>query len=205
MQARHVRLAHAILAAMAFGMVAMVSLVRPTSTPTATQTGIIGYSPASTPATSASSIGLRSPRPWASRWAPQALWPGPGPAGGVATERELDDAGGEAMSAVAASEVAASKEPGGPQGPVDATWLILQRLDDLRRAQDELRADMKALGSDLKALDAKLDSKVDALDSRIDSLRKDMTAEIHLMRNWSLGLLLLAILSIAAKMLIPGS
>ena len=95
------------------------------------------------------------------------------------------------MSAVAASEAAAAKEPGGPQGPVDATWLILQRLDDLRRAQDELR-------SDVKALDAKVDSKIDAL-------RKDLTGEINSVRNWSLGLLLLAILGLLAKMLIPGA
>ena len=94
------------------------------------------------------------------------------------------------MSAVAASEAAAAKEPGGPQGPVDATWLILQRLDDMRRAQDELRADVKAL-----------DAKVDA---KIDGLRKDLETKIDSLRNWSLGLLLLAILGLLAKLLIPG-
>jgi hypothetical protein len=90
------------------------------------------------------------------------------------------------MSAVAANEAAAAKEPGGPQGPVDATWLILQRLDDLRRAQDELRADVKAL------------------DVKVDGVRKDLSAEISSLRNWSLGLLLLAILGLLAKLLIPG-
>ena len=94
------------------------------------------------------------------------------------------------MSAMAASEAAAAKEPGGPQGPVDATWLILQRLDDLRRAQDEVRADVRAL-------DAKVDTK-------IDGLRKDLDTKIDSLRNWSLGLLLLAILGLLAKLLIPG-
>jgi uncharacterized protein HemX len=69
---------------------------------------------------------------------------------------------------------------------VDATWLILQRLDDLRRAQDELRADVKAL------------------DVKVDGVRKDLSAEISSLRNWSLGLLLLAILGLLAKLLIPG-
>ncbi len=90
------------------------------------------------------------------------------------------------MSAMAASEAAAAKEPGGPQGPVDTAWLILQRLDDLRRAQDELRADVKAL------------------DAKVDGVRKDLSAEIASLRNWSLGLLLLAILGLLAKLLIPG-
>ena len=90
------------------------------------------------------------------------------------------------MSAVAASEAAAAKEPGGPQGPVDTAWLILQRLDDLRRAQDDLRADVKAL------------------DAKVDGVRKDLSVEIASLRNWSLGLLLLAILGLLAKLLIPG-
>ena len=90
---------------------------------------------------------------------------------------------------MATSEAAAAKDPGGPQGPQTPSveWLILQRLDDLRRGQDDLRADMKAL-------DTKLDTQINKLDAKIDSLR-----------NWSLGLLLLAILGLLAKLLIPGA
>jgi len=81
------------------------------------------------------------------------------------------------------------QDPLGPQGPLTPSvdWLILQRLDDLRRAQDDLRADMKAL-------DTKLQTQINKLDAKIDSLR-----------NWSLGLLLLAILGLLAKLLIPGA
>ena len=51
------------------------------------------------------------------------------------------------MGAMAASEAAAGREPGGPQGPgVGAEWLILPRPSnikeqwgDLRHAQHELR------------------------------------------------------------------
>ena len=93
------------------------------------------------------------------------------------------------MSAVAASEAAAAKEPGGPQGPTEM-WLLTQRLDDIRRGQDELRAEMKEQIADLRRGQ--------------DGLRKDLSAEIASLRNWSLGLLLLAILGLLAKLLIPG-
>ena len=104
----------------------------------------------------------------------------------------MGDAGREAVRTVAAGEVVAAQEPGGPRGP-DASWLIVQRLDDLRRAQDDLRADMKAL-------DAKIDAARAEQRAEISSVR----AEIATLRNWSLGLLLLAILGLLAKPLIPG-
>ena len=93
---------------------------------------------------------------------------------------------------MATGEVAAAQEPGGPRGP-DASWLIVQRLDDLRRAQDDLRADMKAL-------DAKIDAARAEQRAEITSVR----AEVATRRNWSLGLLFLAILGLLAKPLIPG-
>ena len=70
------------------------------------------------------------------------------------------------------------QDPLGPQGPLTPSVesLILQRLEDLRRAQDDLR-------SELRTLEAKIDS----------------------LRNWSLGLLLLAILGLPAKLLILGA
>jgi len=125
---------------------------------------------------------LRAAGDWRQRDAQQ-----PGPGDGVATGLEVDDAGGEAMSAMATNEAAAAKEPGGPPGPMDAAWLILQRLDDLRRAQDDMRAD-------LRALDAKLEAKAGALDAKIESVR-----------TWSIGLLLLAVVGLLAKLLIPGA
>jgi uncharacterized protein YlxW (UPF0749 family) len=106
---------------------------------------------------------------------------------------------------VAEPQVAAAQEPGGPRGPVDASWLILQRLDDLRRAQDELRAD-------IRALDAKIESVRVALDAKIESVRADLDAKIESMRReslglwrWSLALLLVPILGLLAKLLIPGA
>ena len=91
------------------------------------------------------------------------------------------------MRSTTTDESAATKEPGGPVPPVDAAWLILQRLEDLRRAQDDLRSDLKAM------------------DAQLESLRRGVTGEVQSIRNWSLGLLLVAILSLSAKMLIPGA
>ena len=81
---------------------------------------------------------------------------------------------------MAVGEAAATGEPGGPRGPVDASWLILQRLDDLRRGLDDLRKSQ-------------------------DDLRRELKAEIDSVRTWSLGLLLLAILGLLAKLLLPAA
>jgi len=112
--------------------------------------------------------------------------------------------GGE-VTTVAMSEAAATQDAGGPRGPrgpegpgVSTDWLILQRLDDLRRGLDELRAEVKALDTkisgEIKALDNKVSVEVKALETKIDSGR-----------NWSLGLLLLAIVGLLAKLLLPGA
>jgi DNA repair exonuclease SbcCD ATPase subunit len=130
---------------------------------------------------------------------------------------------------LAGAELAAAQEPGAPRGPVDASWLILQRLDDLRRAQDdlrraqdELRADMKALDAkiesvrdelraDARALDAKIDTVRAELEAKIDTVRVDLEAKIESVRReslglwrWSLALLLVPILGLLAKLLVPS-
>jgi uncharacterized protein YlxW (UPF0749 family) len=95
---------------------------------------------------------------------------------------------------LAGPQVAAAQEPGGPRGPVDVSWLILQRLDDLRRAQDELRAD-------IRALDAKVESVRADLDAKIESVRRESLG----LWRWSLALLLVPILGLLAKLLIPSA
>ena len=159
------------------------------------------------------------------------------------------------MGVVAAGEEAATRDPGGPQGPVDVSWLILQRLSDiteqlgdlrrsqdqlraevkeqvaelrvevreqvadLRRSQDQLRAEVKEQVAELRAevreqvaelrrsqdeLRAEAREQFAELRSEIAAVRTDLGAEIASLRNWSLGLLLLAILGLLAKLLIPG-
>lgn len=48
------------------------------------------------------------------------------------------------MSTGATSEAASASGPGGPQGPVDTSRLILQRPEDLRRSKEDLLQDLKA-------------------------------------------------------------
>lgn len=68
------------------------------------------------------------------------------------------------LGAMAASEAAATREPaGGPPGPATpgTEWLILQRLDDLGRAQDEQRTEAReqvGLRADVKEQIAHLDT-----------------------------------------------
>jgi len=143
------------------------------------------------------------------------------------------------MGAMAASEAAAGREPGGPQGPgVGAEWLILQRLsdikeqlgdlrrglDEVRHGQEDLRAGLLAVDARISAESATLDARISAesatLDARISAasatldarigaesamLRRELDVKIDGLRTWSLGLLLLAILGLLAKLLIPGA
>ena len=94
--------------------------------------------------------------------------------------------------------VAENLEPGsfglvGPSGPaggdekVSPTWLILQRLEDLSKRMD--------------SLEQSLNKRMDAMEQGL----RDVRAEVSSVRNWSLGLLLLAILGLLAKLLIPGA
>jgi FtsZ-binding cell division protein ZapB len=116
------------------------------------------------------------------------------------------------MVVMGAGEVAAAKEPTGPQGPVDVSWLILQRLDDLRRAQDDLRRaqdDLRRAQDELRRAQDELRDEIhqvaERLDAKIGQEVQKLDAKIDSVRNWSLGLLLLAMLGLLAKLLIPGA
>ncbi len=99
---------------------------------------------------------------------------------------------------MASGEAAAAADPGGPHGPVDATWLILQRLDDLRRGFEDLRNAQEDLRRELRA-------DIDSVRTELRETRRDLKADIDSVRAWSLGLLLLAILGLLAKLLLTGA
>ena len=64
---------------------------------------------------------------------------------------------------------------GGRLRPDDPLWLVIDRLEDLRRAQEKLDAKVDQQGKDLRAdiqrLDAKVDGVAEKLDAKIDNLR----------------------------------
>ena len=73
-------------------------------------------------------------------------------------------------------------QPEGPQGPeekVSVSWLILQRLDDIRAKLGEH------------------DRRFDAVDRRFESMERRWT--------WSLGILLGLVAGVLAKLLIPSA
>ena len=106
---------------------------------------------------------------------------------------------------MAVGEAAAAGEPGGPRGPVDASWLILQRLDDLRRGQDDLRRSVDDLRKSQDDLRRELKADIDSVRAELGETRRGLKAEIDSVRAWSLGLLLLAILGLLAKLLLPAA
>ena len=62
------------------------------------------------------------------------------------------------------SEVAASHDPGGPPPePIDPNWRILQRLDDLKRAQERLKAQVDDLRQEVRQEIQGLDQKTTQL------------------------------------------
>ncbi|CAB1128437.1 conserved protein of unknown function [Candidatus Hydrogenisulfobacillus filiaventi] len=81
-----------------------------------------------------------------------------------------------------------AQAPGGTgEEKVSVNWVILQRLEDLHARVDQA--------------DTALGARLDKLEQALTDLRH----EVATLRNWSLGLLLLAILGLLAKLLIPGA
>lgn len=69
------------------------------------------------------------------------------------------------------SEVAASQDPGAPPPErIDPNWLVLQRLDDLKRAQDRLQAQIDDLRREMRQEIHGLDQKIQGLDQKITQL-----------------------------------
>ncbi|MDA8064882.1 MAG: hypothetical protein M0031_05165 [Thermaerobacter sp.] len=113
-----------------------------------------------------------------------------------------------------ADELAAAGGPEGPTGPeerVSPTWLILQRLEDLRRGQEDLGSLMQRFWDELRDLRGEINAvrgEINAVRGEINAVRGEISAvrgEMNALRNWSLGLLLLAVLGLLAKLLIPGA
>ena len=91
-----------------------------------------------------------------------------------------------AMTTTERGETAATREPGGPHGPVDVSWLILERLGDLKEQIADLRADVKAL------------------DAKVDSQGKELRADIDNLRNYIVIPVVLVLLAAILAHFVPG-
>ena len=106
------------------------------------------------------------------------------------------------MRSMATEEIAAGREegadgdparhglsprgPGGRLRPDDPLWLIVDRLEDLRRAQD------------------KLDAKVDHLDAKIEGVADKLDAKIDNLRNYIVIPVVLVLLAAILAHFVPG-
>lgn len=83
----------------------------------------------------------------------------------------------------------------GTENPKNATegWLILQRLDDLRRGQDDLAARM-----------GRLEDRIQHLDQKIENIRLELDRKIESVRSWSIGILAILVLGFLAKLFFPS-
>lgn len=90
--------------------------------------------------------------------------------------------------------------PQGPQGPdekVSVSWLILQRLDDLKEQIAAVSARVDRLEAQMTVRFDAVDRRFEAIDHRFEALERRWT--------WTLGLVLVMALGLLAKLLNPSA
>ncbi|PSR25506.1 MAG: hypothetical protein C7B43_16475 [Sulfobacillus benefaciens] len=87
--------------------------------------------------------------------------------------------------------------PAGPEEKVSVSWLILQRLDDLKSQINEVKQDLAQFKKSTDDRFHSIDNRFNSIDRRLDSMN----------RQWmgSLGLILVMALGLLAKLLIPAA
>jgi len=82
---------------------------------------------------------------------------------------------------VASSELAAGQDPGAPPPErIDVSWLILQRLDDIKRDQDRLRAEFDGLRQEFYGLR----QEFHGLRQEMHDLRREFDHKIGQLTGW---------------------
>jgi hypothetical protein len=95
------------------------------------------------------------------------------------------------------SEPSAPQGPSGPDEKVSVSWLILQRLDDLKEQIAAVSARVDRVEAQMAARFDAVDRRFEAMDRRFDALERRWT--------WALGLILVMALGLLAKLLLPGA
>lgn len=110
------------------------------------------------------------------------------------------------------------KTPDGLTGPdekVSVSWLILQRLDDLKSHIADVRHDLEQhivdvrsqvmeLRQDVAQFRQSTDVRFQSLDHRLDSVERRFDS-LERRWTWSIGLIAVMALGLLAKLLIPGA
>lgn len=87
--------------------------------------------------------------------------------------------------------------PAGPEEKVSVSWLILQRLDDLKSQINEVKQDLAQFKKSTDDRFHSIDDRFNSIDRRLDSMNRQWM--------WSLGLILVMALGLLAKLLIPAA
>ena len=88
------------------------------------------------------------------------------------------------VDAMASSELAAGRDPGVPPERIDPYWLLLQRLDDIKRDQDRLHAEMDGLRRHVQQDIAGVRQEIHELRREVGDLRREVDQKITRLTGW---------------------
>lgn len=97
-------------------------------------------------------------------------------------------------------ETSTPQGPQGPQGPeekVSVSWLILQRLDDLKSQIADVKQDVKQLREHV-------DGRFEGFDRRFEGFDRHLEGLLRLW-TWTVGLIAAVVLSAIVKLFVPGA
>ena len=93
----------------------------------------------------------------------------------------------------------------GPDEKVSVSWLILQRLDDLK---GQLAAIKQDLHEEIQTVKRDTNARIDDVKQDLGALKTSMDHRFDTLQRqwaWSIGLIAVMALGLLAKLLIPGA
>ncbi len=94
---------------------------------------------------------------------------------------------------------------GGDGGWVGVGALILQRLDHIEGRLDRMEGRLDRVEGRLDRVEERMVQGFDRVNERMDAVRRELDVKIESTRNWSVGLLALAVVGFLVKLFRPGS
>jgi hypothetical protein len=97
--------------------------------------------------------------------------------------------------------------PQGPQGPdekVSVSWLILQRLDDLKGQIVALETRVVALETRIDDVRQDMNRRFEAVDRRFEAMDHRLEGQARLWQ-WTMGIMAALVISAIVKLFVPGA